>query len=78
MKKAVRAGGIGAPERQTDQQGAEQNAPDVVPVEKFEPPILAELVSVGPTPPTQHAEDHHDESNGVKLRDKHGSHPIAD
>jgi hypothetical protein len=71
LEKAVGAGGVGAAQRHTDQQRAEQNAPDVIPIEEFKAPILAEFLRVGPASPAEHAEHHHHQRHGVNLGDEH-------
>ena len=58
---------------ETEQKGAHQNPPHVIPVEQLESPGFIDLLGVGPTAPAQHADQHHQESDRVCVGSVHWS-----
>ena len=61
----------GASHGEGENQGNQENADGIVPIEKFETIILDALVGVGPRTPADGAGNHHDERNAQTMRCKH-------
>src|SRR5581483_7786357 len=73
LEEARGACRVRATQRQARHYGRQENPPDVVPIEELEPPALGELLRIGPASPADHAEDHHQECDGVNLGNEHGN-----
>ena len=73
MEETHRSRRIRPAHGETEQKGARQNPPHVVPVEQLESPRFIDLLRVGPTAPAQHTDQHHHESDRVSVGSIHWS-----
>jgi hypothetical protein len=62
-----------AAECESKEQGEENDADDIVPVEQFETPTAGgELLGVGPGAPAEHGDHTEKHGHGVAVQDEHG------